>query len=219
MTDAKFRVTTGCDTPAKEFEDEESAKDGQSTHQVLCDECEDSDVVLEQINEPEQDPAKSNGESVQGPPEVVESEREPIESETVDAEPVETQETGVVDPEQLSKDPIGFLRSVNTDFVHTIKGTPAIFKKGFRFIQREFEISTQSEVVELIEDPLGVVVWAKAELPDGYSAEAHGEGYKFETDVSDNEFVRMADSRAKNRALSDLTAAGALAVEELQGSE
>lgn len=121
-----------------------------------------------------------------------------------------------VEPEELSKNPIGFLRSVNDDFVNTIKGKPAISKQGFRFIQREFEISTRSEVVQWSDDPVGCVVWAKAELPSGYSAEAHGEGYQFEKDVSDNEFVRYADTRAKNRAISDLTSAGALAVSELQ---
>lgn len=127
-------------------------------------------------------------------------------------EPVEAQ---VVEPAELSKDPIGFLRSVNSDFVNVIKGKDAISKQGFRFIQREFEITTESEVVQWIDDPLGVVVWAKAELDSGYSAEAHGEGYQFESDVSDNEFVRYADTRAKNRAISDLTSAGALAVSEL----
>lgn len=118
-------------------------------------------------------------------------------------------------PQKLSKDPIGFLESINSDFVNAIKGTPAISKQGFRFIQREFTITTQSEVVQWIDEPLGCVVWARAELDNSYSAEAHGEGYQFESGVSDNEFVRYADSRAKNRAISDLTAAGALAVEEL----
>jgi hypothetical protein len=139
----------------------------------------------------------------------------------VEAEPVPDQddpvEAEVVNPAELSKDPIGFLERVNTDFVNTIKGKPAISKEGFRFIQREFEISTESEVVQWIDDPLGCVVWAKAELDNGYSAEAHGEGYQFEADVSDNEFVRYADTRAKNRAISDLTSAGALAVSELEG--
>lgn len=130
-----------------------------------------------------------------------------------EAEPVETE---VVNPSELSKDPIAFLENVNTDFVNTIKGKRAISKQGFRFIQREFEISTESEVVQWSDDPLGCVVWAKAELDSGYSAEAHGEGYQFESDVSDNEFVRYADTRAKNRAISDLTSAGALAVSELQ---
>jgi len=142
------------------------------------------------------------------------SERTP----TQPPEPVETdtQTTEVVEPvEQLAKDPIKWLESQNTDFVNTIQGKPAISKQGFRFIQREFEITTKSDVVELIDDPLGCIVWAKAELPNGHAAEAHGEGYQFETDVSDNEFVRYADTRAKNRALSDLTSAGALAVSEL----
>jgi hypothetical protein len=141
------------------------------------------------------------------------TEAEVIEADTSPSEVVEATQSK---PEQLSKDPIGFLRSVNGDFVNTIKGKPAISKQGFRFIQREFEISTESEVVEWSDDPMGCVVWAKAELPSGYSAEAHGEGYQFEPDVSDNEFVRYADTRAKNRAISDLTSAGALAVSELQ---
>jgi len=144
-------------------------------------------------------------------------------SENGASEPEPVKEPEVVDesvnPEELSKDPIGFLKSVNSDFVNRIKGKDAISKQGFRFIQREFEISTQSEVVEWSEDPLGCVVWAKAELDDGYAAEAHGEGYQFESDVSDNEFVRYADTRAKNRAISDLTSAGALAVSELTGEQ
>jgi len=56
---------------------------------------------------------------------------------------------------------------------------------------------------------------SRAELPDGQAAEAHGEGYQFESGVDDNEFVRYADTRAKNRAISDLTSAGALAVSEV----
>jgi len=142
-----------------------------------------------------------------------------VESEVSDLQEPEAVEAEPVKPADLSEDPIGFLKSVNTDFVNRIKGKDAISKQGFRFIQREFEISTESEVVEWSEDPLGCVVWAKAELDSGYSAEAHGEGYQFESDVSDNEFVRYADTRAKNRAISDLTSAGALAVSELTGEQ
>lgn len=149
-------------------------------------------------------------------PQVVE---DPNPPETVqDKTKVEPSEQ-TPDVVELSKDPIGFLESVNTDFVNTIKGKPAISKQGFRFIQREFGITTEAEVVEFVDDPTGVVVWAKASLPDGHSAEAHGEGWMFESDVDDNEFVRYADTRAKNRALSDLTSAGALAVSELTGEE
>lgn len=144
-----------------------------------------------------------------------------VKTETISKDDV--QEPDVVDkptdPEELHKDPIGFLKSINTDFVNTIKGKPSISKQGFRFIQREFEISTESKVVQWIDDPTGCIIWAKAEHPNGYSAEAHGEGYLFESDVDDNEFVRYADTRAKNRAISDLTSAGALAVSELGGDD
>jgi hypothetical protein len=133
--------------------------------------------------------------------------------EVVDVQP------SSVEPDTLSQSPIQHLRGVNTDFVNTIKGTPAISKQGFRFIQRELGITTESKVVETFTEPMGVIVWAKATLPDGHSAEAHGEGYLTEPDVSDNEFVRYADTRAKNRAISDLTASGALAVAEMTTEE
>jgi len=137
-------------------------------------------------------------------------------AEVVDTPAQDPRETTAINPSELSKNPISFLKSVNSDFVNSIKGKQAISKQGFRFIQREFEITTQSEVVKVIDDPLGVIVWARAELNDEYAAEAHGEGWQFETDVDDNELVRYADTRAQNRALSDLTSAGALAVSELQ---
>jgi len=143
------------------------------------------------------------------------AEGDPVPEPDGGAAVVEAQ-TEAAAPESLSKDPIAFLEGVNPDFVNVIQGTPAISKQGFRFIQREFEISTESEVVQWSDDPLGCVVWARAELPSGYAAEAHGEGWQFEGGVSDNEFVRYADTRAKNRAISDLTSAGALAVSELQ---
>jgi len=146
---------------------------------------------------------------------------ESVEPEVVEDTPQEvaaTTEAGhevINDPEKLSEDPIGWLEGINNSFVNTIKGTPAISKQGFRFIQAQFGITTESEMVEWVDDPTGCVVWAKAELPDGQSAEAHGEGYLSESGVDDNEFVRYADTRAKNRAISDLTSAGALAVSEL----
>ena len=121
------------------------------------------------------------------------------------------------DTPTLREDPIGHLRQINDDFVNTIQGTPAISKRGFRYIQAELEISTESEIAGWVEDPYGVVVWARAELPDGRAAEAHGEGYPSERGMDEGEFVRYADTRAKSRALSDLTSAGALAVDELRG--
>jgi len=154
----------------------------------------------------------ADGGQVATPQPVEDTTQEQPEPDAVEAEVVNS-------PEALSKDPIAWLESHNTDFVNTIKGKPAISKQGFRFIQSQFGITTESEVVETFDDPVGVIVWARAELPDGQAAEAHGEGYKSERDVDDNEFARYADTRAKNRAISDLTSAGALAVSEVQGSE
>jgi len=132
--------------------------------------------------------------------------------ETADAESVDGPE---INAAALAKDPIDWLRSKNADFIYNSNGTPAISKQGFRYLQQQFGITTETEVVETFDDPLGVVVWARAERPNGQFAEAHGEGWYFEDDVEDNEFVRYADTRAKNRAISDLVSAGALAVSEL----
>jgi len=139
------------------------------------------------------------------------------EDTTTENKPDTSQSEASVPPKELSEDPIKWLKSKNTDFVNVIKGTPAISKQGFRYIQQRYGITTESKVVATFDDPLGVVVWAKAERPDGQSAEAHGEGYQFESGLDDNEFVRYADTRSKNRAISDLTSAGALAVSELSG--
>ena len=120
------------------------------------------------------------------------------------------------DAPTLQEDPIGYLQNVNDELVNVIQGTPAISKRGFRYIQAELDITTESKVVAWTDDPYGVVVWARAELPDGRAAEAHGEGSPEESGMDPTEFVRYADTRAKSRALSDLTSAGALAVSELQ---
>ena len=137
------------------------------------------------------------------------------ESRTEDDEQPQTPATPEI--EDFAANPIDWLESVNDEYTNRIKGKDAISKRGFRYIQSQFGISTESELVESFEDPLGVVVWARAELPNGRAAEAHGEGYHFESGVDDNEFVRYADTRAKNRALADLTSSGALCVEEMQG--
>ena len=121
------------------------------------------------------------------------------------------------DSPTLQEDPIGYLKNINKEFVNKIKGNDAISKRGFRYIQAELDITTESEVVGWTDDPYGVVVWARAELQDGRAAEAHGEGYPGERGMDKAEWVRYADTRAKNRALSDLTSAGALAVDELRG--
>ena len=186
----------------REFDTEEEAEEVRNNQIGLGANPEDLEIV---DNTP--DDAKSDGG--QTTEVVTQSPEEP--PQTAEAEPTEV----INSPEALSQDPIAWLESHNNDFVNTIKGTPAISKQGFRFIQAQFGITTESEVVEVLDDPVGVIVWAKAELHDGQAAEAHGEGYLTERDVDDNEFARYADTRAKNRAISDLTSAGALAVSEV----
>jgi len=136
---------------------------------------------------------------------------------TVEPAPSTPEDTVAIDA--MAQNPIEWLEDKNTEFVYYKNGTPAISKQGFRYIQQQFGITTESELVHTYDDPRGVVVWARAERPNGQYAEAHGEGYITEGDVRDNEFVRYADSRAKNRAISDLTSAGALAVSELTNEQ
>ena len=71
-----------------------------------------------------------------------------VDPEIVDHSPTADTTDNPVDPDVLAQDPIEWLESQNTDFVNTIKGTPAISKQGFRFIQQRFGIRTESDVVE-----------------------------------------------------------------------
>jgi hypothetical protein len=212
-----------------EWEDEEAARDERQ--QLIGLGVDPSDVELTPEH-PHDDPTIDTGDQEAtdgGETAVVESEPQddPQDSESESdwtpgdegtpaapaAQPTPTED----DAPTLQEDPIAYLENINSDFTNTVKGTPAISKRGFRYIQAELNISTESEVAGYAEDPYGVIVWAKAELPDGRSAEAHGEGYPSESGMDKGEWVRYADTRAKNRALSDLTSAGALAVDELKG--
>ena len=128
---------------------------------------------------------------------------------------VESQSTDGV----LIDNPVAYLRQINEEFVNTIGDTDAISKRGFRYLQSEHGISTTSKIVHYVYDEdtfEGVITHARAEMPDGRCAEAHGEAYRFETKVDNNEVARYSDTRAKSRALSDLTSAGALAESELE---
>jgi len=134
-----------------------------------------------------------------------------------DPNPVESEETHAT---ALQDDPIEFLRKGNEELVTNIKGTTVIKKKGFRLLQHEYDISTDSEVVVGPEetDMKFCRVKARAELPSGQYAEAHASASLTRGDDK-GLLVSMADTRAKSRALSDLTGSGALAMEETHGTE
>jgi hypothetical protein len=135
-------------------------------------------------------------------------------------EPVSASKTNKNDlPDRtLTDDPIEWLMNGADDLVTTIKNTQVITKKGFRVLQHHYDISTTSEVVVGPEetDDTFCRVHATAEMPDGRTAEAHASAH---VDRGDDHFllVSMADTRAKSRALSDITGVGAVAVEEMAG--
>jgi len=121
---------------------------------------------------------------------------------------------------ELSEDPIAWLQQGDGELTTQIKGTTVITKKGFRVLQHKYDISTGSDVVVGPEetDHTFARVKAWAEMPDGRRAEAHASAH---VDRGDDHFLltSMADTRAKSRALSDVTGVGAVALEEMQGVE
>jgi len=195
----RYKVINNDTGESNTFATEESAKD---TLHLLREGGDDVELV----------DTHEEGEQVE--PQVVDHTDTPKDPGTPAAKQAAPDTNDDDDPVMLAN-PIDYLRGINSEFVNTIKGTPAISKRGFRYMQTELGISTTSEVVTVIDEPKGVIVHARAETPDGRHAEAHGEGYLAEGDVKDNEFVRYADTRAKNRAISDLTSSGALSESEL----
>lgn len=139
-----------------------------------------------------------------------------------DTEPVEVVEHADVDQSlpdrELTEDPIEWLQRGEGRLTTEIKGTTVITKKGFRVLQHKYDISTGSEVVvgpeETGHEFARVRAWA--EMPDGRRAEANASAH---VDRGDDHFLltSMADTRAKSRALSDVTGVGAVALEEMAG--
>lgn len=142
---------------------------------------------------------------------------EPIESEESTEKPVRASEENAI---SNLDDPIEFLKQGNEELVTEIRGTKVIKKKGFRLLQHHFGISTSSEVIVGPEetDYEFCRVKARAEKPDGQYAEAHASASVSRGDDK-GVLVSMADTRAKSRALSDLTGSGAIAMAEAKGTD
>ena len=196
---ANFTVIDNTQDKEKEFQTREAAED---TRAFLAKEGHDVELV---------DGNATNGQDVDA--EVVDNSA-PQAKQTAAPSAEPAQDRDDYEDIVLRENPLDYLEKINPAFVNTIKGTRAISKRGFRYMQVALGISTTSEIVQVFENPRGIVVHARAELPDGRYAEALGEGYA-EGDVDANEFARYADTRAKNRAISDLTSSGALAESEL----
>lgn len=220
---SKYTVVDKRNSNTRVFDDEAEAKDKRNSLKSIVDNPSDIDMVegayedytaFENRDETPPETEEVDPEIVDMTEPEPETPADPGTPAAKAAQP-DPQEPDQSDELVLRENPIEYLRGVNPEFVNTIKGTPAISKRGFRFIQVHLGIKTTSEVVESFENPRGVIVHARAELPNGRYAEAHGEGYA-KGDVDSHEFARYADTRAKNRAISDLTSSGALAESELQ---
>ena len=154
-----------------------------------------------------------------------------VESDGVEAEVVDLQrQSGRTIPRnvetadaklpnrELTDDPIEWMQQGSGEFTTTIKGQTVITKKGFRVLQHRYDISTGSEIIvgpeETDHEFCRVKAWA--EMPGGQRAEAHASAH---VDRGDDHYLltSMADTRAKSRALSDITGVGAVAVEEMAG--
>lgn len=143
---------------------------------------------------------------------------EVVDAESVDAETVETPDSDDV-PDTLSErsvadDPLTWMPG---EFVDDIDGTQAINRKGFEVLGHfyDVEVSAELQVPPEETDHEYCRVKATAVTPDGREVEAFGSAH---VDRDDDPWLllEMAGTRARKRALSVATGAGAVAVEELK---
>jgi len=141
-----------------------------------------------------------------GDVEVLDADHEPeaIPPEEVDRLP---------DDRNVGQDPLKWMPG---EFVDTIDGTQSINRKGFEVLSHfyDVDVSADLEVAPEETDHEYARVKATAEM-DGREVEAFGSAH---VDRGDDHFLllELADTRARKRALSIITGAGAVAVDELQ---
>ncbi|AFH22480.1 hypothetical protein OSG_eHP27_00140 [environmental Halophage eHP-27] len=137
------------------------------------------------------------------------------DGEVVDATPVEPAEEMDDLPERtVADDPLTWMPG---HFVDTIDGTQSINRKGFEVLAHFYDIGVASDLEVAPEDTDYTYcrVKATATLPDGRACESYGSAH---VDRGDDAtlLLEMADTRARKRALSIASGAGAVAVEELK---
>jgi len=136
-----------------------------------------------------------------------ESNTDVIETDTGDA-PDTLGERSVAD------DPIAWMPG---EFVDQIDGTEAINRKGFEVLAHFYDVSVTADLQTAPEetDHEFCRIKATAETADGRTVEAFGSAH---VDRGDDPWllVEMAGTRARKRAISVATGAGAVAVSELK---
>lgn len=113
----------------------------------------------------------------------------------------------------VGDDPLKWLPG---EFVDTIDGSAAINRKGFEVLSHFYEVDVSADLQVTPEDTGHEYARVKATAEiDGRTVEAFGSAH---VDRGDDSYLllEMADTRARKRALSIATGAGAVAVEELK---
>jgi len=144
-------------------------------------------------------------------------EPEVVDDEQADAQPVETPDDNTPDTlgeRSVADDPIAWMPG---EFVDQIDGTEAINRKGFEVLAHFYDVSVTADLQTAPEetDHEFCRVKATAETADGRTVEAFGSAH---IDRGDDPWllVEMAGTRARKRAISVATGAGAVAVSELK---
>jgi len=143
-------------------------------------------------------------------------EPEVVGSEETDTQPVETPDNtpDTLDDRSVADDPIAWMPG---EFVDVIDGSEAINRKGFEVLAHFYDVSVTADLQTAPEetDHEYARVKATAETADGREVQAFGSAH---VDRGDDPWllVEMAGTRARKRAISVATGAGAVAVEELK---
>jgi hypothetical protein len=147
------------------------------------------------------------------------------EPEVIDHDTDSHHEPEVMSPDEIDRaaadlpernvgdDPLKWLPG---EFVDTIDGSPAINRKGFEVLGHFYDVAVSADLQVAPEDTDHEYARVKATAEiDGRTVEAFGSAH---VDRGDDSYLilEMADTRARKRALSIATGAGAVAVSELK---
>ena len=140
-------------------------------------------------------------------------EPEVLDADEIPADPRGNTEETDLPERNVGDDPLKWLPG---EFVDQIDGSPAINRKGFEVLSHFYEVDVSADLQVTPEDTGHEYARVKATAEiDGRTVEAFGSAH---VDRGDDSYLllEMADTRARKRALSIATGAGAVAVEELK---